>query len=352
MSENRNKGGFRQFLDKLGHAFRHMLFHNGWLKLIAVLISLTLWAGLISQDENITRDKTFQNVNVNVTGTETMKNNGYIVVSDLDELLNNVSIVAAVPQKQYAKAEASAYNVRLDLSRINGTGEQELKLLSTNSQTYGKVVSSNPSSINVLVEDYFVRPRIPVSVSVEGDTPEGWYMSPPTVDPSLVAVSGPGSLVQTISRAKVFINTADIEWKEGTILTGAEIHLFNRSGAVVESPLLSITSSSLTIDTVLIETNLLPKTTFETADLVQINGTVANGYRISDVRISPETVYVADRAEVLEQMHELPMDRTSVNVNGLKETTVFQLKIQKPSEDSIISNETVTVTVEIEADES
>ena len=45
-------------------------------------------------------------------------------------------------------------------------------------------------------------------------------------------------------------------------------------------------------------------------------------------------------------MDEIPMDRT-VSVKGLKETTVFQLKVSKPSDDAIISNDTVTVTVEI-----
>ena len=59
---------------------------------------------------------------------------------------------------------------------------------------------------------------------------------------------------------------------------------------------------------------------------------------------------MAARQEVLDQMTELPMERTTVNVDNLSETTVFQLKVQKPSDDSIISNETVTVTVEIEAE--
>ena len=62
---------------------RHIVLHNGWVKLLALLISLILWAGLISQDETLTRDKTFQNVSVSVTGNETLRNNGYIVVSDL-----------------------------------------------------------------------------------------------------------------------------------------------------------------------------------------------------------------------------------------------------------------------------
>ena len=331
-------------------ALKHLFLHNGWLKLIAVLISIGLWAGLVSQDESITRDKVFQNVTVNLTGYESMLNNGYIVVSDLQELLKDVNFTAAVPQKQYENAEASAYNVRMDFGRISGTGEQEVKLLSSNSSTYGKVVSINPSSITVMVEDFVVRQRIPVSVTVNGEVPDGWYMSTPSVDPALVAVSGPRSLVTTISRARAFIDTADIDWGEGTDVVSADIKLYNRAGEEVNSPLLGITSASLTIDSVLVEYSMLPTRTFTTYDLVNRSGDPAEGYEISEVKVSPESITVAAREEVLNQLEELPMER-NVNVKNLSETTVFQLKVQKPSDDSILSNDTVTVTVVIGAKE-
>ena len=350
MTEKTKNPDIKKYLDALRNALRHLLLHNGWLKGLAILISLVLWAGLISQDESVTRDKSFQNVAVSVTGAEGLKSNSMIVVSDLDEMLNDVSIMAAVPQKQYENAEASAYNVRLDLSRIKGTGEQEVKLLSTNSSVFGKVTSINPSSITVDVEDYIIRQRIPVSVPQLQGIPEGWYMSTPSVDPALIAVSGPRSLVTTISRARAFINTDNIEWNEGTTVVSAEIKLYNRSGEEVNSNLLRTTTSSLTIDSVLIEYSLLPTRSFSTEDLVILSGNVADGYEIKEVRISPENVTVAAREEVLSQLEELPMDRI-VNVKDLSETTVFQLKVQKPSDDSILYNDTVTVTAVIEAKE-
>ena len=350
MSIKKEENNKKSFPAMLKVTARHLLLHNGWLKMIAVLISVVLWAGLISQDETLTRDKAFQNVNVSITGTETMKNNGYIVVSDLEDALNDVSVVAAVPQKQYENAEPSAYNLRVDLSKINGTGEQELKLQSSNSGTFGRVVSTNPSFVIVNVEDFIVRQRIPVSVTVNGEPPAGWYLSTPSVDPALVAVSGPRSLVQTISRARAFLNTDDMEWEEGAIFTSSEIKLYNRAGDEINSPLISTTSSSLTIDSVLIEYTILPTLTFDTAELIQQTGNVARGYEITDIKISPETITVAARSEVLDQLNELPMERT-VNVKNLNETTVFQLKVQKPSDDAVLSNDTVTVTVEIEPSE-
>ena len=52
------------------------------------------------------------------------------------------------------------------------------------------------------------------------------------------------------------------------------------------------------------------------------------------------------RENVLNQMEEAPMERT-VNITDLTETTVYQLKLQKPSDDAVLLNDTVTVTVEI-----
>lgn len=351
MNETGKGSGIQSYLNFMMKGLRHLLLHNGWLKGIAVVISIVLWAGLISQDESVTRDKTFQNVNVSVTGSEIMKSNGYIVVSKLDEMLNDVSIVSAVPQKQYDNAEASAYNVRLDLSRVQGTGEQEVKILYTNSNLYGKVVSVNPSTVKLEVEDYIIRQRIPVSVEVNGDIPEGWYMSKPSVDPVLIAVSGPKSLVETISKAGAVIDTKDIAWKEGTMGTSVKIHLYNRTGTEVTSSLLSTTTSSLTIDSVVVEVNLLPCRSFSAEDAVLITGTAAEGYQVKNVRFSPEQITVAAKQDILDQLSELPLDRSTVNVTGLTETTVFQLKVQKPSEEATLSNDTITVTVEIEAEE-
>ena len=346
MSESRQKINFKSFLQASVKALKHLFLHNGWLKLIAILISLVLWSGLVSQDASITRDKTFQNVNVNVLGMDTLMRNGYIVVSDLNEILSDITAVAAVPQMQYESAEASAYNIRLDLSRISSPGPQEVRILSSISQTYGRVVSTNPSSVTVDVEDYIIRQRIPVSVTVEGEEPEGWYMSQPTVDTNLIAVSGPRSRVQTISRARVFINRQDIEWKEGQIITSAEIRLYNRQGEEVNSRLLNMTINNVSIDSVVVEMNILPMMSFETSELVQVNGKARDGYE-ANIKITPETIWVAARQEVLDQMGELTLERNSINVDNLDETTVVQLKVQKPSEDAILSNDTVTVTIDV-----
>ncbi len=327
-------------------ALHHVITHNLWMKVLAVAISLVLWAGLISQDETLTREKTFNDVNVSITNSDTMRRNGYIVTSDLEAMLSGVSVTAAVPQKQYETAEASVYNVRVDLSKINGTGTQELRLLSTNSTNYGKVLSTSPATVQVEVEEYYVRQRIPVSVSV-GKVPDEWYLAPLTVDPTILTISGPKSVVETISRARAFLDPDAVVWEEGDMMTSVSFELYNRSAEPVHNSLMTVTNGSTNLDSVLVISTILPTKTLDVTELIDVRGAVAKGYEIKDVRISPETIKVAATQDVLEQMTEIPLDSRTVNVKGLKETTVVQLKVQKPSEDAVLSNDIVTVTVEI-----
>ncbi len=348
MKENRQSNGSSESFAQVAlRLVKHLVLHNGGFKLLAIVISLVLWAGLISQDESLTRDKTFNDVSVNITGTDTMKRNGYIVVSDMSEMLSNVSATAAVPQQQYDTVDVSSYNIRVELSRISGTGEQELKLQSTNSSTYGKVTSISPSSVKVMVEDYVTRYRIPVSVTISGDIPPNWYISPPSVDPPLVVVSGPKSIVNSISRARVFLDPEDVDWTEGTMVMAAELKLFSRSGEEVNSSLLEISYDGLTLDGAVLEATILPTQTFEVTDLISTLNEVAEGCEVKEIHVSPENITVAARREVLDQMTELALSERYVDLNNLSETTSFQIKVSKPSEDALLSNDTITVTVEI-----
>ena len=60
MTQGNNENRMSVFLKLIVRGIRHLFLHNGWLKLLAVIIAVILWAGLISQDENVTREKVFQ----------------------------------------------------------------------------------------------------------------------------------------------------------------------------------------------------------------------------------------------------------------------------------------------------
>ena len=102
------------------------LTHNWQWKLLSLILAVCLWSGLITQDETLTREKVFSDVVINVTNADTLRRNGFIIVSGLDDL-PTVRVSADVPQKNYNSVSASNYNLRIDLSRIRSTGEQTLQ---------------------------------------------------------------------------------------------------------------------------------------------------------------------------------------------------------------------------------
>ena len=347
MSERTNKRDLKQTLSLIGRGLKHLFIHNGWLKLIAIVISLFLWAGLISQDESITRDKAFQEVKVSVIGQEALKGNGFIVTTDLDNIY--ADFVAAVPQKQYENADATFYNIRIDLSRINKTGEQEIKLLSTKTNLYGAVNNNSiiPGSITVNVEKLANR-NIPVQAEYIDEEPEGWAYKPGECDPKMVNVSGPQSIVNDIFKAKCLITNDDIEWVSGSgNSVPVPFEFYNRDQDIIDTSNLSITSASLPIDTVMVSYNVLARKTFTTENLANLTGKVAKGYGISRVTYSPESITIIDSSDVLDTVDSLLVEDTGININGLNATKSFPMKVLKPSENSEISNDTITVTVEI-----
>ena len=352
MSEKTNKRDIKQTLSLIRRGIRHLFLHNGWLKLIAILISVVLWAGLISQDESITRDKAFQGVKVTVTGQETMKNNGFIVTTDLNDL--TVDFTASVPQKQYDKVDASNYAIRLDLSRINKTGPQEIKIqpqmTSTSMNLYGAVKESSitPSTITVDVEDYIPRTQIPLMATFDDESPQNWQYIQTSCDPAVIDLKGPANIVGDVSRAIAHIYTDDIIWEEGQYSERFPFKLYTRYGQEVNTDNVSISSLSTPIDHVIVEYTIKPKKNFSTEGIANIRGNPAKGYTITDITYTPETISIVDSSEVLNKMDELLIEDATINVNGLKGSKVFPLKVMKPSDKSELNTETIMVSVVID----
>ena len=332
--------------DELLRKLKSIFLENWGIKVLALLISVALWAGLITQDPELTREKQFTDVSVSISGADTLKRNGYIVLEDLNEVLDGVAVRVSVPQGQYAAAQASNYVIRVDLSRIRGTGEQEVKILSTNSSTYGTVTEVVPATVKLTVDEYVTRYRIPVTIVTQGEPPEGFYATEPSTDPPLIAVSGPKSVVDRIVSAQVVADQTLLPAQEGTVRRALSFVLVDESGAVIQSDLLEVTSESVLLDSIIVEQTLYTERTVEMSELGLVTGQPAEGYEIKGVYITPSTVTIAGRASAIKEMNILYADNT-VNVKGLTESVSKSLRVRQPSTIKYASTDTVTVAVEI-----
>ena len=88
----------------------------------------------------------FTDVSISVTGADSLRRNSQlIVVSGLEEEALTARMSVDVPQREYNSVYASYYNPRVDLTRVTSPGEQELRVLTTSTTTYGTVTGISPA---------------------------------------------------------------------------------------------------------------------------------------------------------------------------------------------------------------
>ena len=334
----------------LKNAPRHigkLLYHNWPWKLLALFLAVCLWAGLISQDATLTRERVFNDVTLSVTGADTLRrNSGLIVLSGLEEDALSVRLHVNVPQREYNSVSASNYNPRVDLTRITGTGEQTLKINTTSTSTYGSVRAVSPETITVVVDEYVTNYRVPVSINQTGAYPEGYYGGTPSTNPSVVALSGPKSLVDRITRICVDFDVSRLAAREGKVRTALPMRFLTADGEEVESSLLEVTSADVVLRTIIVEQELYPTRTIPLSDAVLTEGDPALGYQLKGVTVSPSVLLAAGETESLAAVETLFIDEP-VDISDRNESFTVEVRVKKPSELEYISATSVTLTVEI-----
>lgn len=319
---------------------------NWKLKLLSLLVGLTIWGALISEDANLTREKSFNDVSVQITGTDTLQRNGLVVVSGLEDL-QPIKIRAQVPQRMYEAASSAHYAVRVDVSRLTSTGNQVLPILHSANATYGAVSYLSQDEVQVVVDEYVTRRRIPVRLSTVGSLSEGMYGAAPSVDPFTVVVSGPRSQVDRISYLSAVYDLGLLDQLAGSHFSAVPFRLMSIDGQEIPSKQINVTSENVRLDTLLVEQDLYP------SKLVPINlsgvvkGQVASGFQITRVSADPAQVRVAGELEYIQTMDLLDL-ASDIDVSGLRETIIRAIRVNRPADAVHLSDNAVYVTVEIE----
>ncbi len=338
----------RQALKRTPRAVLRALYRNWPWKLLALLLALGLWAVLISQDPTLTRERVFTDVSISVTGADSLRRNSQlIVVSGLEEEALTARMSVDVPQREYNSVYASYYNPRVDLTRVTSPGEQELRVLTTSTTTYGTVTGISPESVTVVVDEYVVNYRVPVSINISGEYPEGFYGPAPSQDPSVVAVSGPKSVVDSVARIYVDFDLSSLPAQAGEVRTALPMRFVDSDGNELDGSLLEVSSADVVLRTITVEQSLYPTRQIPLSDLVLTEGEPATGYSVTNISVSPASVLAAGEQTELDAVDSLFVV-DPVDISGLSESTTVEVRIQKPTELVYVSPDRVTITVEIE----
>ncbi|MDD4080532.1 MAG: CdaR family protein [Eubacteriales bacterium] len=348
MSGYPEEEGWRKNLKAFGARLRASLKSNWGLKVVSLLVAIAVWGGLISQDATLTRERVFKDVQINIINNDALLRNGFIVTTGLSTL-PAITVHADVPQRVYDSVTPANYNIRLDLSRITSPGEVILPIQSTDTISYGTVTRLSQTEVTVQVEDYITRRRIPVQPIQPAPAealPDNIYAGNAGIDPSTVVISGPRSLVEGIARVVPAYDITQLTPIIGTQYNAVPFVLTDGNGQEISSPLISVTSENVLLDTLLVEQTFYPQKSVPVNLTGTVTGQAAPGYTIGRITASPKSVRVAGHAEALGKITMADL-AAPVDVSGMTETIIRAAKVLRPADAVFISENAVYVTVEI-----
>ena len=331
MMNNRNpqrhdavRGPFHELCKAMGRIFSSKRF----LFFASLLIAILTWSVLVASDATLTRPKTFQNVAVSIQGEATLKSRGFIVMDDLEEIISGVRMTVEVTQANYNRVSGTSYNPHIDLTDVTGVGENTLEIDFT-SQLYGPVISCEPTSITVNVERYMTR-RVPVVLEMTGFALEGVYLCSYRTDPTMLSVSGPQSLVTSVSRAVVKLDLSTLSTDRASDRTALDVELQDASGQIVQSDRLEITNETVITDSVVVETEVVPMVQVPIDIDALVTGEPAEGYELVNVTVEQSALGVAAEADVLSAIEFITTEQP-LDIEGATENVSGYVKLQRLS---------------------
>ncbi len=331
--------------DILRRIKKAMLNNWGW-KLLCVGLAVLLWASIVSQDTNLTREKVIRNVPITIVNSSSLQRNGLIAVDGLEDL-PEVTIRVQVPVRNYQSAGASNYTVRLDLAAVSGAGEQTVPLTAGSvTSGYGSITEIGGGSVTLQIEEYVTRSRVPVRIRTKGTVPEGYYANAATAEVNEVTVAGPASVINQVARCVALYTMPALKNGPGSEYTSSPIVLTSAQDEELDMSFVTVSVDSWGIEAITVQQTFYPMQQLEVATLGVVTGTPKKGYEIKNVNYSPSTVSVADMDLASHTGDYIYLDGT-VDVSGKEATVMMPVRVSRPGGFVYISTDIIYVTVEI-----
>ena len=266
-----------------------------WL-IISLITSVSLWVyvtGLESEEFK----QTFRGVRVELVGTENLRNNKNLVITDLDT--NSVTIELVGPRRIVAGLDANDIVAQVDVSKLTQSAYT--------SQTYYlsfpdgidtsrlEVRNKTPGIVNFMVSNQSKK-TIPVRGRFEGSLAEGFTAEHPVFEPSTITVYGAESYLKNIESA--WVNFGKDIVIDSTYSVDVGYTLLDKDDNEV-----SLSDLTFSNDTVKATLPMLEmKEVMLTVDLVDGAGASATNTKVT---IEPKSITLAGDSGILKGMNKI-----------------------------------------------
>ena len=304
--------------------------------LIALLLAVIVWVSAVVASDPNEEHILARSVPIEIIGQDP----GLQIMSDVPR---NVTLVLRAPTSVWTQLNNDQTSVRawVDLSTL-GPGVHEVPVQVQITPRLVRLIRQDPETLSITL-DPIISQVFPVNLIIQGEPPIGYQAQPPILDPSEVTVTGPESLVSLVEQARIRV---DISSATQTIITDETPLLLDEEGRIVGG--LTVTPESVTVTQPI---TLLGGYRYVIIRPVSV-GQVANGYRLTNIFVSPvgKIVFSTDP----ELVNNLPgyVETQPIDLTGKEDDFETLVELNLPSGISVIGDPKVLVQVSIAAIES
>ena len=200
-----------------------------------------------------------------------------------------------------------------------------------------QIVLVNPATVTVDLESLAAQ-TFPLSLSLSGQPAAGYEVGEATMDLREVAVSGPDTLVRQVARARVLVNLDGIR---ESIDESIPIQILDAQNNILKG--LTINPEAVRVNVPISQQGGYR----DVAVKVVVQGQVAAGYRLENIRVFPPVITVSASDPKL--VNDLPgvIETQPLNLQDRKEDVSTRLSLNLPANITVVGAQTVQVQVSI-----
>ena len=258
-----------------------------------------------------------------------------IITSDIP---SEVEVTLRAPSSVWEQLTALNDSVQatLDLSGL-GTGEHQVAVQIRVLLRPYQIVLANPETVTVTLEPSATR-TLPIDVTPIGLPAIGYQTGDVTIDSNQVVISGPESIVNQATHARVLVNLDNVR---DDIDQSTAVQILNDNNTVIRG-------LTLTPENVQVKVPVSQQGGFrDVAVKVVVQGQQAAGYRVENISVFPPvvTVFAADP----ELVNALPgvVETQPLDLQDAEEDITTRLALNLPENVTLVGAQTVQVTVGI-----
>ena len=297
---------------------------------MAIFVAVFIWS-FVNGNSNELIIQDIIGVPVAITNEEALTAKGLALVNNKGYFVN---LRLRGSEKKLESIDPAQLSAIVDLGEITAKGSYEMKVEVSGLSNSVILEETKPNSLTIVVDDY-ASTEFDVIVNTNG-RPAGDEVVVSATTNQKVNVDGLG---QDLARIEKLVATANAYGLEGDGLQYVEVKAYDEQGEVI--PNLDIQPSVVPVELIIGET----KNVF-ISDPILV-GRVADGYKISEITISPTNKTIGGRIADLDMVYSLKLG--SLDVSNATEDVIEEMELIIPDGISMMDRNTkVTVTATVE----